>query len=131
MILYSKEMIDLKLGNIVMLDAHSDAAPDAVVFLSLDTFTQVVRLSERFEDDIDTMIGVLGCKGINSETIKYFYENAPKPLSILAPFFSFAMDVEFPEDMDVLYGVLHQISTFVNFDAFMLYLRFSSNLLEL
>lgn len=91
------------------------------VYLSKDTFEQALLIDDRFEGQLDFVLSRL-TKNINHEdAIDYFYEKAPEPLNILAPFLTLVKEeVELKNDFELLCGALHQMSTAVNFKQILL-----------
>lgn len=53
----------------------------------------------------------------NTSVIDYFYEHAPYPINILAPFLGI-VNPGLPEDMEVLTGALHVITAATNIKAY-------------
>lgn len=93
-------------------------AGDGFVYLSKNVYDQVIILDDRFESDYTIIKNKLGLGDNQEPAIEYFVEAAPEPLNILAPFLGLVEGEELEQDIELLCGVLHQMSTTINFNSF-------------
>lgn len=125
MILYRKEPYPLQMKNIMMLD---DISTGGVVYVDKLTYDQAVMLYGRHEGDVNAVMRVIkpvddSWKDVPGlyELMKKFKEEAPEPLNMLAPFLTMLgknKGIEFdPENMEMAYGILHQMSQQIDFNG--------------
>ena len=126
MILYRKEAYPLQMKNIMLLD---DEETGGVVYVSKDTYDQCVMLLSRFDGDVDRVLKTINCKKteayIVNQGLKQLMENAcktfPKPLNMIAPFLIFCtqnLTMDWSNlDREAAYGILHQYSLVIDFNA--------------
>jgi hypothetical protein len=87
-------------------------------YVHRDVYDQAVVLFDRYQT-LDTLIHEINGSQISSDTVAWFFENAPKPINILAPFLTL-VDGEIEKDMEVICGVLHAITAMINVRNFIL-----------
>lgn len=126
MILYRKEPIPLQMRNIMLLD---DEKTGGVVYVNKQTYDQALLLHGRFDGDPNRVINTI--KGKSNETyiinvelrelVNNMMQVMPKPLNMLAPFIIMATqnkNIEWDKDNLVMgYGILHQFSQLIDFNA--------------
>ena len=120
MILYKKENISLLQQNIIMLEYENSNSmiPDGFIYVSQSTYDEALLLFDRFEGESGILKKVLNVTN-HIDAIKFFHKYAPKPISILAPFLGLIReDIELKEDIEMLCGMLHQMSQIINFNSF-------------
>ena len=126
MILYKKEPYRLQMKNIMLLD---DIKTGGVVYVNKNTYDQALLLHNRFDGNVDRVLATLK----NSKTEIYITipglitlvenmgKSMPEPLNILAPFLILAAQNKGinwdGEDIELAYGILHQYSQLVDFNA--------------
>lgn len=123
MIIYSnRNLITNKFDVIRLLDKT-----DKAVYVSKEVYEAASVLSHRFQGDIDILLNILEFGMNHRVAVNYFYENAPKPLNILAPYLGIVdtkdteIDVAAESgDIEVLYGVLHSVSNYIDFNKYAL-----------
>lgn len=113
MILYKTSKTNIAQENCMMLEVG-----DGFVYLSKNVYDQIIILDDRFESDYTIIKNKLGLGDNQEPAIEYFVEAAPEPLNILAPFLGLVEGEELEQDIEVLCGVLHQMSMTINFNSF-------------
>lgn len=115
MILYKTKPLSIAQENTIMLETDDGSA---FIYLSKSTYDQALLLSDRFEGELSYLKKtVLDGEGTNDEAILYFFENAPEPINILAPYIGL-IKVDLPSDLRELCGALHMISMSIDFNEF-------------
>lgn len=126
MILYKKEPYPLQMKNIMLID---DPSTNGCLYLSKQTYEQAIILSSRLDNNPERVLSMLiGTKFLNygsvpglSNAIKEAMSKMPSPINCLAPFLLYCMDNQGLdwENMDItmMYGILHQFSQLVDFNA--------------
>lgn len=126
MILYRKEPIPLQMRNIMLLD---DDTTGGVVYVNKQTYDQALLLHGRFDGDPNRVINTIKGKGtetyvVNVELrglVENMMKAMPKPLNMLAPFIILATqnkNIEWKaDDLIMGYGILHQFSQLIDFNA--------------
>lgn len=99
-----------------MLEIESDGA---FVYLSKSTYEQALLLADRMENEITYLQSlVLGDDVANNKIAQdYFFENAPEPVNILAPFLGLVQPI-LGCNMRELCGVLHMLSMQIDFNLY-------------
>lgn len=117
MILWKKNTISIAQHNIIMLDSEED---NAYIYLSRGVYDQALLLSDRVEGELSYLRKlVAGDNPEHTEAITYFFNTAPAPLNVLAPYLGLVSgDVELHNDMEELCGVLHMLSMTIDFNEF-------------
>lgn len=126
MILYRKEPYPLQMRNVMLLD---DVKSGGVLYVNKLTYDQAIMLSSRLDGDPKRVLQILtspkteaykatfGLKGLVDEMIA----SMPKPLNMLAPFLIFCVQnqgIEWKaDDREFAYGILHQFSQLIDFNA--------------
>lgn len=126
MILYKKEPYPLQMKNIMLID---DPSTNGCLYLSKQTYDQAIILSSRLDNNPERVLSMLiGTKFLNygsvpglSNAIKEAMAKMPSPINCLAPFLLYCMDNQGLDwenmDITVMYGILHQFSQLVDFNA--------------
>lgn len=126
MILYRKEPYPLQMKNIMLLD---DIKSGGVVYVNKETYDQALMLYSRFDGDYKRVINTINCKKTEAyvatpglpKLIDNMATSMPAPINILAPFLIYCTQnqgIEWnSEDREMAYGILHQYSQMINFDA--------------
>lgn len=126
MILYREEPYPIQMKNIMLLD---DATSGGVVYVSKATYDQALMLHNRFDGNVQRVIETLKCKSTNAfiavmglpQTIEKMGKTMPEPINILAPFLMFCTQNQGIEwdvnNRKMAYGILHQYSQLVDFNA--------------
>ena len=125
MILFKKIPFQFKMRNIMMLDVEVEEDGqklDAVVYLSKNTYDQCVRLHSRFDGEVGFLSRNVGVDCTEGTVTKWFADNAPEPLNMLAPFLGILANKHDIEEgnMEQMLGYLHILSQMINFDGYVL-----------
>lgn len=128
MILFRRTPFQCKMKNVMMLDVElkkpieeNDVDDESVVYVSKNTYDQCVRMHGRFEGEIGYMCRNLGVEYGEGTPVDYFYNNAPEPINILAPFIGVLVKAGHKADeIEDMFGYLHIMSQIINFDSYML-----------
>jgi hypothetical protein len=126
MILYKKEPYRLQMKNIMLLD---DVESKGCVYVSKATYDQALMLQSRFDGDTQRVINAIKTKkteiyitnaGLRS-TIEKMAKTMPEPINMLAPFLMYCAQnqgLEWDaENREMAYGILHQLSQLIDFNA--------------
>ncbi|WP_138755927.1 hypothetical protein [Paenibacillus sinopodophylli] len=86
-------------------------AQERYFYIHRDVYDQALILSERYTDltELGTLVGGYD---MNHDTVQWFYEHAPKPIHILAPYLTL-IDGEIDKDLELCCGVLHVITSLI------------------
>lgn len=97
-----------------------ESVEKGVVYLSKSTYDQALLLFDRMEGELSYLKkALIGTSAKHSEAIDYFYNSAPEPLNILAPYLGLIRDdVELETDIRSLCGALHMMSMIIDFNEF-------------
>ena len=128
MLIYSKEPLNVMMKNILLLD---DPLTDGYVYVSKETYDQALSLNLTFNGDVGRVKGTISGKGMlnwaNNKAVSHAVnlcaERFASPLNMLAPYLAYTvpMGIEWSDNdeeiAEMAYGVLHQMSQFVNFHA--------------
>lgn len=115
MILYKTKPLSIAQENTIMLETDDGSA---FIYLSKSTYDQALLLSDRFEGELSYLKKtVLGGEVTNDDAITYFFENAPEPINILAPYIGL-IKVDLPSELRELCGALHMVSMSIDFNEF-------------
>ena len=130
MILFKRTPFQCKMKNVMMLDVdlkrsvdENDVDDESVVYVSKNTYDQCVRLHGRFEGEIGYMCRNFGVEYGDGTVVDFFYNNAPEPLNILAPFLGELVKAGHKieaDDIETMLGYLHIMSQIINFDSYTL-----------
>ncbi|GFN30943.1 hypothetical protein [Paenibacillus xylaniclasticus] len=85
-------------------------------YIHRDVYDQAVILSDRYRE-FSQLSELVGGKDVNGETAAWFYESAPKPLHIFAPYL-LLIDGVIDKDMEQACGVLHVITSMIHVRQF-------------
>ncbi|GKU77578.1 hypothetical protein [Paenibacillus sp. L3-i20] len=107
MLVVSKERYLPVTVNTLVLSAN-----ETYFYIHRDVYDQAVILSDRYES-LHELAELVGGTGRNDDTVQWFYEQAPKPIHILAPFLSL-IDGEIEQDLEICCGVLHVITSLIH-----------------
>lgn len=88
---------------------------DLYYYVHRDVYDQSVVLSDRH--NLESLSTVIGIKEEGTEIVSWFYENAPSPINILAPYL-YLVEGEISKDMEECCGVLHSITAVINVRRF-------------
>ena len=115
MILYREEMTNVIQRNVLLLEL----AGGDYLYVSQNTYDQALLLYDRFEGEKGVLNRTIGEGSNKKEYADFFFENAPEPICILAPFLNTLLcDMELKLEMRMLCGVLHQMSQTIDFNSF-------------
>jgi len=111
MIIVSRERYIPVIVNMIVLfkDEH-------YFYIHRDVYDQAVVLADRYRE-LEPLAALVGGKDINRETAAWFYEAAPRPLHILAPYLSL-IDGAIAKDMELACGVLHVVTSMIHVRQF-------------
>lgn len=126
MILYRKEPYPLQMKNIMLLD---DIKSGGVVYVNKATYDQALMLHSRFDGNVQRVADTIKSKKTEvyitipnlPKVIETMGKTMPEPLNILAPFLMLCANntgIEWNvEDREMVYGILHQYSQLIDFNA--------------
>lgn len=126
MILYRKEPYPLQMKNIMLLD---DAKSGGVVYVNKATYDQALMLYSRFDGNVKRVADTIKSKKTEvyitvpnlPNVIETMGKTMPEPLNVLAPFLMLCANNEGlewnVEDREMAYGILHQYSQLIDFNA--------------
>lgn len=126
MILYRKEPYPLQMKNIILLD---DSKSEGVIYVSKNTYDQALILYNRFDGNVSRIQSSLISNATSgwsdvpglADVITDMSESMPMPLNALAPFLMYCSknyDITWNvENREQTYGVLHQYSQLIDFNA--------------
>ena len=126
MILYRKEPYPLQMKNIMLLD---DVKSGGVVYVNKATYDQALMLHSRFDGNVKRVADTIKSKKTEvyitipnlPKVIETMGKTMPEPLNILAPFLMLCANntgIEWNvEDREMVYGILHQYSQLIDFNA--------------
>lgn len=126
MILYRKEPYPLQMKNIMLLD---DVKSGGVVYVNKATYDQALMLHSRFDGNVQRVADTIKSKKTEvyitipnlPKVIETMGKTMPEPLNILAPFLMLCANntgIEWNvEDREMVYGILHQYSQLIDFNA--------------
>lgn len=126
MILYRKEPYPLQMKNIMLLD---DIKSGGVVYVNKATYDQALMLHSRFDGNVQRVADTIKSKKTEvyitipnlPKVIETMGKTMPEPLNILAPFLMLCANnagIEWDvEDREMVYGILHQYSQLIDFNA--------------
>lgn len=126
MILYRKEPYPLQMRNVMLLD---DVKSGGVVYVGKATYDQALLLSGRMDGDPKRVLSVLSSPKTEaykatlglSGLVESMMSTMPKPLNMIAPFLIYCVQNQGiqwnAEDRVFAYGILHQYSQMIDFNA--------------
>ena len=126
MIIYRKEPYPLQMRNIMLLDDNSTGG---VVYVSKATYDQALLLHGRFDGNPQRVLDTIKGKGtevyVFNNPLKELVEKAckefPEPINMVAPFLIYAtsnQNIDWTKaDMVTAYGIVHQLSQLIDFNA--------------
>lgn len=126
MILYRKEPYPLQMKNIMLLD---DTKSGGVVYVNKATYDQALMLYSRFDGNVKRVTDTIKSKKTEvyitvpnlPNVIEAMGKTMPEPLNVLAPFLMLCANNEGlewnVEDREMAYGILHQYSQLIDFNA--------------
>lgn len=116
MILFKKEIGKILQGSTVMLDADDIGT----IIVNRSVYDQMLLLSDRFEGELSYLNKTINADSNNHRAeIEYFFETAPEPINMLAPFLGLVGEnTEIGCDFEKICGILHQMSSIINFNEF-------------
>lgn len=122
MILYKERLSSIIQENCIMLELKDRKA---YVYLTKATYDQALLLSDRYNGELPYLSKVIlgtydKISADDMAAIQYFFEKAPEPLNILAPFLGLCKSMQLQKDMKLLCGILHMMSMAIDFNAFTL-----------
>ena len=118
MVLYSTSRLELIQKNVAELEVLSkDDKVEGYIYTTLNIYGQAERLMDRYSGELTVLSKVLDASR-NAFAVTKFYESAPAPLFMLAPFLGLVPEMENQSDMEQMCGVLHQLSQVIDFSAF-------------
>lgn len=126
MILYREEPYPIQMKNVMLLD---DTKSGGVVYVNKTTYDQALLLSGRLDGDPKRVLDILrsprteayrATMGLN-DLVDGMMSSMPKPINMLAPFLVFCVQNQGikwdANDREFAYGILHQFSQLVDFNA--------------
>lgn len=117
MILLRSENLYVQQPNVIMLENKVEDE-DKYFYVSFDTYNAALKLSDRFDGDVHHIAKLIN-RDCHKEQVEFFFNNAPEPIDILAPFIALAdEDIELTNDIELLTGVLHQVSMMIDFNNY-------------
>lgn len=126
MILYREGPYPIQMKNVMLLD---DTKSGGVVYVNKTTYDQALLLSGRLDGDPKRVLDILRSPKTEAyratiglkDLVEEMMSTMPKPLDMLAPFLIFCVQnhgIQWdPHDRVFAYGVLHQFSQLVDFNA--------------
>lgn len=126
MILYRKEPYPLQMKNIMLLD---DTKSGGVIYVNKATYDQALMLYSRFDGNVKRVTDTIKSKKTEvyitvpnlPNVIEAMGKTMPEPLNVLAPFLMLCANNEGlewnVEDREMAYGILHQYSQLIDFNA--------------
>lgn len=113
MIVCSKERyIPVTINTLVLLKE------DRYYYVHRDVYDQAVILADRYAD-LEQLMELVGGTSVNQEIVEWFYQQAPRPLHILAPYLRL-VDGALERNIEVCCGVLHAITAMISVRNFIL-----------
>lgn len=109
MIVYSQKRYYPDLINTIILQDSEEN----YFYVHRSTYDAAVILNDRYTKD--TLLDAIGIE--SSDIIDYYFEQAPTPLNILAPFLGLVAE-GLEKDIELLTGCLHVISSSIDFRKF-------------
>lgn len=106
--------------NIIVLECEDSESiePNGFIYVSQSTYNEALLLFDRFVGEIGLLKKLLNVTN-HIKAIEFFHKHAPDPINSLAPFLGLIReDIEIKEDMEMLCGMLHQMSQTINFNSF-------------
>lgn len=86
---------------------------DRYFYLHRDVYDQAVVLTDKYDQTMEEWSDRIGGSRENERTVRWFYEQAPKPLHILAPCLQL-IDGRIEQDIELVCGVLHIITSMIH-----------------
>jgi hypothetical protein len=114
MIIASKQRYLPVVINMIVLQKD-----DWYFYLHRDVYDQAVILADRYDQAPEELAEMIGGYDHNDDTVRWFYEYAPKPLHILAPCLRLIAGRIDP-DLELVCGVLHVITSMIQVRQFIL-----------
>ncbi|TQR44218.1 hypothetical protein [Paenibacillus popilliae] len=113
MIVCSKERyIPVTINTLVL---HKE---DRYYYVHRDVYDQAVILADRYAD-LEHLMELVGGTSVNQEIVEWFYQQAPRPLHILAPYLRL-VDGALERNIEICCGVLHAITAMISVRNFIL-----------
>lgn len=99
--------------NIITLKAD-----DGYIYVDKSTYEQATVLNHKYCSDYDGLCKLVG--GTNhADLVKFYYDNIPEPMNILAPFIGIIdASTQFDGTLEELVGCLHVIARSIDFTKF-------------
>lgn len=85
---------------------------DLYYYIHRDVYDQAVILADQF-DNLDSLQKLVTGSHSNERVVQWFYDHAPKPIHILAPYLSL-VEGEIEQDMVLCCGILHVITSMIH-----------------
>ena len=126
MIIYRKEPYPLQMKNIMLLD---EEITGGIVYVNKATYDQALLLYGRFDGNPQRVLDIIKGKGTDSYIcmpelsglVNLMCQKMPEPLNMIAPFLIYATPnsgiVWKADDVELGYGILHQLSQLIDFNA--------------
>lgn len=126
MIIYRKEPYPLQMKNIMLLD---EEITGGIVYVNKATYDQALLLYGRFDGNPQRVLDIIKGKGTDSYIcmpelsglVNLMCQKMPEPLNMIAPFLIYATPNSGiawkADDVELGYGILHQLSQLIDFNA--------------
>ena len=89
------------------------------VYCDKSTFTDCILLQAKFDNNLTSMVAQIAPIEKHMPVINYFFEEAPKPFNVLAPFLGLISgSVELEKDIEDLVSRLFVLSKSIGFNSF-------------
>lgn len=124
MICYDKRYLRTSRVNTIVephigKDEEGNEVTLGYIYCDKTTYTDCILLQSKFDGNLQAMISQLAPSEKHIGAINYFFENAPKPFNMLAPYLGLmSTSIQLENDMEDLVSRLFVISKSVGFNSF-------------
>lgn len=120
MLVFSKELLKTRRLNIVTLPV-TDSEEDEVIgymYTDLSTYNKALKLDQQYEGEIVLLRKTITSASHN-DVINWFYEFAPQPIYMLAPYLSLIVEkIDIEQDPEQVCMYLDTLSRYIDFAEF-------------